>query len=88
MQLLVIFKYIMYLETKACSSPLTKDGLEITSSVTVELGVESKDTFLLLNEHIKKNYIFDKSCDDDSASILEEINKMLNKDDADSDAIK
>ena len=58
-------------------SPLTQGGLEIKSKVSVKWGVNSRAKFVLFKEHVEKNYIFVKRCEDDSAKILESIKKLM-----------
>ena len=69
----------------AVRSPLTQGGLEIKCEMTIEW--QDKDKFLLLKlkEYICKNYNFEKSLDDDSEDILEDINKVMQSGPADSE---
>ena len=56
-------------------SPLTQGGLEIKAKVTLKWDDEAK--FLLFKEKVETNYRFDRSCQDESDSILESIKKMI-----------
>ena len=59
----------------AVHSPLTQGGLEIKCEMTIEW--QDKDKVLLLKEYVFKNYNFEKSLNDDSEDILEDINKVM-----------